>query len=224
MPTICEPCPGKTNARSPTRTSTITPNHPRVERDKIFRYTVPVVNARRYVQRERARRTARTRTAIEGAALREVARHGFADLRVVDVARRAHVATRTVYLHAPTKERLVETALRGRAQALIGRIERWRPRGESADAVLGELIAMHEREYRAESVLLETLVDGALPRDIAALLRELDGVRLAIITHTMNDLARHGGLRIRPSDAIALAHALLSYPTRRTPLTRPRAA
>src|SRR2546422_2604149 len=174
----------------------------------MFRYTRSVVNSRRYVQRERARRTARTRSAIEGAALREVARRGFAELRVDDVARRAHVAPRTVYLHAPTKERLVETALRGRAEGLIGRIERWRPRGESADAVLGELIAMHEREYRAESVLLETLVDGALPREIAALLRELDGVRLAIITRTINDLARHGGLPIPPSDALAVAHAL----------------
>jgi hypothetical protein len=87
--------------------------------------------------------------------------------------------------------------------------------------VLAELIAMHEREYRAESVLLETLVDGALPREIAALLRELDGVRLGIITRTINDLARRGGLRVRPSDAIALAHALLSYPTWRTALTGP---
>src|SRR2546425_7052015 len=159
-----------------------------------FRYTRFVAN-RRYVQRERARRAARTSTAIESAALREVARRGYADLRISEVARRAHVAARTVYLHAPTKQRLVQSALRGRAEALIGRIERWRPRGESADAVLGELIAMHEREYRAESVLLETLVDGALPREIAALLREFDGVRLAIITHTMNDLARRGGRR-----------------------------
>ena len=173
------------------------------------------MNSRRYVQRERARRTARTRVAIESAALREVARHGFGDLRVVDVARRAHVSPRTVYLHAPTKERLVETALRGRAQALTGRIERWRPRGESADAVLGELIAMHEREYRAESVLLETLVDGA------ALLKELDTVRLGIISRTLHDLSRRGELRMRSSDAVALAHALLSYPTWRTALTGP---
>jgi AcrR family transcriptional regulator len=140
---------------------------------------------------------------------------------VSEVARRAHVAPRTVYLHSPTKERLVESALRARAEGLIGRIERWRPRGENADAVLGELIAMHEREYRAESVLLETLVDGALPREIAALLRELDGVRLGIITRTINDLSRRGGIRVRPSDAIALAHALLSYPTWRTALTGP---
>jgi len=187
----------------------------------VFRYTRSVVNSRPYVQRERARRTARTRVAIESAALREVARHGFGDLRVVDVARRAHVSPRTVYLHAPTKERLVETALRGRAQALTGRIERWRPRGESADAVLGELIAMHEREYRAESVLLETLVDGALPRDVAALLKELDTVRLGIISRTLHDLSRRGELRMRSSDAVALAHALLSYPTWRTALTGP---
>src|SRR5438132_10143233 len=201
--------------------STIAAARDRVEAYEIFRYTRFAVNSRRYVQRERARRAARTSSAIESAALREVSRRGFGDLRVVDVARRAHVSPRTVYLHAPTKERLVETALRGRAQALTGRIERWRPRGESADAVLGELIAMHEREYRAESVLLETLVDGALPRDVAALLKELDTVRLGIIARTLNDLAKRGGLRMRTSDAVALAHALLSYPTWRTALTGP---
>ena len=80
---------------------------------------------------------------------------------------------------------------------------------------------MHEREYRAESVLLETLVDGALPRHVAALLRELDRVRLEIISRTLNDLGRQGALRMRTSDAIALAHALLSYPTWRTALTGP---
>jgi len=63
---------------------------------------------RRYVQRERARTTARTESAIESAALREVSRRGYAKLRVSEVARRAHVAPRTVYLHAPTKERLVD--------------------------------------------------------------------------------------------------------------------
>jgi AcrR family transcriptional regulator len=179
------------------------------------------VNSRRYVQRERARTTARTEAAIESAALREVARRGYAGVRISEVARRAHVAPRTVYLHAATKERLVEAALRRRAEGLTGRIERWRPRSESADAVLGELIAMHEREYRAETVLLETLVDGALPRTVAGLLKELDAVRLAIIARTLNELGRQGALRLRAADAIALAHALLSYPTWRTAVTGP---
>src|SRR5439155_1037126 len=74
---------------------TIAPSHPTVESDRVFRYTRSVVNSRRYVQRERARRTARTRVAIESAALREVARHGFGDLRVVDVARRGELRMRS---------------------------------------------------------------------------------------------------------------------------------
>ncbi len=180
------------------------------------------MNGRRYVQRERARRTARTATAIENAALREVARRGYPDLRVSDVARRAHVSQRTVYLHAASKERLVEQALRRRAGALIARVEAWRPRGGSPQRVLDEMVALHEREYRGESaLLLETLVDGALPKGVAALLRDLDTVRLAIITRTMYELARDGALRVRTQDAIALAHALLSYPTWRTALTGP---
>lgn len=180
------------------------------------------MNTRKYVQRERARHMARTATAIENAALREVARKGYPDLRITDVARRAHVSPRTVYLHSTSKERLVEQALRRRAAALIARVERWRPRSEVPQQVLDEMVALHEREYRGESaLLLETLVDGALPRAVAAILRDLDAVRLAVITRTMNDLGRRGALRVRTQDAIALAHALLSYPTWRTALTGP---
>ena len=116
----------------------------------------------------------------------------------------------------------MEQALRRRGAALISRVERWRPRGDTPAQILDEMVALHEREYRGESsLLLETLVDGALPRGVAALLRELDAVRLAVITRTMNDLAHRGALRIRTADAIALAHALLSYPTWRTALTGP---
>ena len=180
------------------------------------------MNSRRYIQRERARKTARTAVAIENAALREVARRGYPDLRVADVARRAHVSARTVYLHSASKERLVEQALRRRGAALIARVERWRPRGDTPERILDEMVALHEREYRGESaLLLETLVDGALPRAVARLLRDLDTVRLAAITRTMNDLAHRGALRVRTQDAIALAHALLSYPTWRTALTGP---
>jgi AcrR family transcriptional regulator len=180
------------------------------------------MNSRRYVQRERAKRTARTATAIENAALREVARRGYPNLRIADVAERAKVSTRTVYLHSSSKERLVEQALRRRGAALITRVERWRPLGQTPERVLDEMVALHEREYRGESaLLLETLVDGALPKRVAALLRDLDTVRLAVITRTMNDLARSGALRVRTPDAIALAHALLSYPTWRTALTGP---
>ena len=155
------------------------------------------------MQRARARSVARTTTAIENAALREVARNGYAELRIAAVARRARVAPRTVYLHAPTKERLVQLALRRRADALASRVERWHPRAEAPDTVL------------------ETLVAGGVPPACLAILRDLDRIRLHVISRTLGDLARRGVLRMRLADAVALAHALLAYPTWRTALTGP---
>src|SRR5438128_228554 len=104
MPTDCEPCPGKTNARA-VKSIKVTS---RVEVGRDIRYIADAVKSRVYVQRERARRAARTAGAIELAALREVARRGYPRLTVTDIARRARVAPRTVYLHAASKEQLVE--------------------------------------------------------------------------------------------------------------------
>jgi AcrR family transcriptional regulator len=179
------------------------------------------VNTRPYEQRERARGRVRTRTAIEAATLRESAKRGYAGLRMSEVARRAKVAPRTVYLHAPTKERLVRDALRRRADAIVRRVERWQPRGDTPEGILNELVALHERTYRAESATLETLTSGGVPRDVAEILRDLDAVRLALITRTLDGLARRRVLRVRPAEGIALAHALLAYPTWRTALTGP---
>ena len=179
------------------------------------------MNERPYRQRERARSRARTRAAIEAATLRESAKRGYAGLRMTDVARRAKVAPRTVYLHAPSKERLVHDALRRRADAIVRRVERWQPRAESPEGILNDLVALHERTYRAESATLETLTSGGVPRDVAEILRDLDDVRLALITRTLDGLARRRVLRVRAAEGIALAHALLAYPTWRTALTGP---
>ena len=163
----------------------------------------------------------RTGASIEAAALREAASRGYAGLRMTEVARRAKVAPRTVYLHAPSKQRLVEMTLRRHADAIIRRVERWQPRGETPEGILNELVALHERTYRTESATLETLTTGGVPRDVAEILRDLDAVRLALITRTLDGLARRRRLRVRATEAIALAHALLSYPTWRTALTGP---
>ena len=140
---------------------------------------------------------------------------------MTEVARRAKVAPRTLYLHAPSKERLVEATLRRHADAIIRRVERWQPRGDTPEGILNELVALHERTYRTESATLETLTAGGVPRQIAEILRDLDSVRLALITRTLDGLARRRVLRVRATEAIALAHALLSYPTWRTALTGP---
>lgn len=179
------------------------------------------MNTRPYEQRARARSRAKTRAAIEAATLREAATSGYAGLRMTEVARRARVSPRTLYLHAPSKQRLVEVTLRRHADAIIRRVERWQPRGETPEGILNELVALHERTYRTETATLETLTSGGVPRDVAEILRDLDAVRLALITRTLDGLARRRVLRVRAAEAIALAHALLSYPTWRTALTGP---
>lgn len=175
---------------------------------------------RTYVQRARADARERTAAAIEHAALRELRVHGYADLRLADVAHRAGVALRTLYLHAATKELLVSRALRRRASALVRRVERWRPPDRDGAAILDDLVALHERTYRTERQLLEILVVSGAPGG-EEVLRSLDRVRLALIERAVDAIARAGGLRARPDDAIALAHAMLAYPTWRAALTGP---
>lgn len=175
---------------------------------------------RTYVQRVRAEGRDRTAAAIERAALRELRIHGYADLRLADIAHRAAVALRTLYLHAPTKEVLVARALRRRAGALTRRVERWRPPDAGGTAILDDIVALHERTYRTERQLLEILVDSGAPGG-AEVLRSLDRIRLTLIERAVAALARIGALRIRPDDAIALAHAMLAFPTWRAAVTGP---
>lgn len=175
---------------------------------------------RAYVQRARAESRERTAGAIERAALRELRIRGYAAMRLADVARRAGVALRTLYLHAPSKDVLVARALRRRAAALTRRVERWRPPDGGPAAILGGIVALHERTYVGERQLLEILVASGAP-DAADVLASLDRVRLSLIVRAVDALAASGALRTREDDAIALAHALLSYPTWRAALTGP---
>jgi AcrR family transcriptional regulator len=175
---------------------------------------------RSYVQRARADARERTATAIERATLRELRINGYARLRLGDVAHRAGVALRTVYLHAPAKETLVSRALRRRATALTRRVERWWPPEGGGATILDDIVALHERTYRTERQLLEILADSGAP-DGGEVLRSLDRVRLTLIGRAVAAIARIGALRTRPEDAIALAHAMLAFPTWRAALTGP---
>lgn len=172
------------------------------------------------MQRARAERVARTASAIDAAVLREVGERGHADLRLASVARRAGVALRTLYLRSEGKDALVDGALRRRAATLGRRVERWQPTATSADGVLDELVALHQRTYRAERLLLESLVTSGAPT-APAILRSLDRVRLAIIARAADRLERMGALAVARDDAIGLLHAVLAYPTWRAALTGP---
>jgi AcrR family transcriptional regulator len=175
---------------------------------------------RPYLQRARADARERTAAAIERAALRELRISGYAGLHLGDVAQRAGVALRTVYLHAPTKEALVARALRRRAAAIIRRVERWHPPDAAGGAILADIVALHERTYRTERQLLELLVDSGAP-DAPEVLRSLDTIRLTLIERAVGAIARTGQLRTPAEDATALAHAMLAFPTWRAALTGP---
>jgi len=177
-------------------------------------------SVRGYVLRARADLRDRTTAAIDRATLRELRLRGHADLRLAGVARRADVALRTLYLRAPAKRALVLGALRRRAASLVRRVERWQPPAASPVAVLDDLVGLHERTYRAERQLLEVLVASGAP-GAAEVLRSLDRVRLVLIERAVAALDDAGALRRRREDAVALAHALLAYPTWRAALTGP---
>jgi AcrR family transcriptional regulator len=179
-----------------------------------------MIAMRTYVQRARAGSRERTAAAIERAALRELRIRGYDALRLADVADRAGLALRTLYLHAPTKQALVARALRRRASAIARRVDAWRPPDASARTILDDLVALHERTYRTDRRLLEILVDSGAPGG-AEVLRSLDRVRLTLIERAVAAIARLGALRTRPEDAIALAHAMLAFPTWRAALTGP---
>lgn len=174
--------------------------------------------SRRYTLRKRADDMERTREAILAAARSRLARVGYGQLRVDDVARRARVSRRTVYAHFRSRSILAEAALTERVAGLRDRVGRWHPRSTDAAAVLDEVIAFHARSYREEYALMETLSEGA-PESGRRLLRELDAERLRTITRTVQTIA--GQLRLAPRDAGALIHTALSYPAWRVALTGP---
>ena len=161
---------------------------------------------------------AHTREAILTAARARLARVGYAELRVDDVARRARVSRRTVYAYFRSRALLADAALEERVAALRDRVARWHPRSSEASTVLDEVIAFHARSYREEYALMETLSEGA-PESGRRLLRELDSERMRTIARTVQAISPQ--LRLGARDAGALIHMALSYPSWRVALTGP---
>src|SRR5262245_424304 len=74
-------------------------------------------------QDARIARREKRRAAILAAALGEFAARGFADARLDDVARRAHIAKGTIYLYFRDKESLFQELVRSMLSPLVGTIE-----------------------------------------------------------------------------------------------------
>jgi AcrR family transcriptional regulator len=111
----------------------------------------------RPTERTRARLAA-ARETIVAAALDQLAEGGYASASVVTIARRAGVATGTVYRHFPSKSDLFAEAFRRAAQAEVDELRAMTGRGEPARHRLAAWVEAFVRRALAEPVRAYALI------------------------------------------------------------------
>jgi AcrR family transcriptional regulator len=103
-------------------------------------------------------RLAEARERIVAAALDQLAEGGYASASVNTVARRAQVATGTVYRHFPSKQDLFAEVFRRAAQREVDALRATSGRGESAAARLAAWVDAFVRRALAEPVRAYALI------------------------------------------------------------------
>jgi AcrR family transcriptional regulator len=111
----------------------------------------------RPTERTRARLAAARETVV-GAAVAQLAEGGYASASVVTVARRAGVATGTVYRHFPSKSDLFAEVFRRAAQAEVDELRRMTRRGEPVTQRLAAWVEAFVRRALAEPVRAYALI------------------------------------------------------------------
>jgi AcrR family transcriptional regulator len=113
----------KTSNRSTTAQRRITSRAARASDPKVVSAELPLIKL------NRAERAAERRQAIIEAAMEEFISRGFAATRLDDIARRAGVATGSIYLHFKDKESMFEELIRTAIVPLVGRMQGPPPTG-----------------------------------------------------------------------------------------------
>ncbi|ALG14516.1 TetR family transcriptional regulator [Kibdelosporangium phytohabitans] len=157
------------------------------------------------------------RETLLDAAAELLAEHGFAGLRMVDVAASAGVSRQTVYNEFGNKSALVDAvALRTVSEFLDGGEELWRTTTTVADGLhaLVEYIVRHGRENR----LVAAVLGGARAEDLLPLLTTRAGpVLRPAIDHAGRNLAQrvptlpphHTALLAETIVRLAVSHMML---------------
>jgi AcrR family transcriptional regulator len=143
----------------------------------------------------RAQQKARTRSQLLAAARDAFAAHGFEGTTIREIARRAGVATGTVFVHFPDKQGLLADVFQESLQAALDEAWRTLPPGPLADRLL-HLAGRLYRFYAAEPALAQVLVKeslfmGGVPG------RRLDDHRARFVAR-LEELIRLAGARDRP--------------------------
>ncbi|HEX5782701.1 MAG TPA: TetR/AcrR family transcriptional regulator [Solirubrobacteraceae bacterium] len=171
--------------------------------------------ARRYEQRERARKHEETRQRIVEAVIELHETVGAAQTRVVEVARRAGVGRMTVYNHFPTEADMV-TACTSHWIELHPPpdVEAWRriaDPGERLDYALTELYAY----YRDTQAMWTTAYRDA--RLVESLGQIMDATWFATLARALEVLAAGRGLRgARRRRLVGALRLAVDFPTWRT--------
>jgi AcrR family transcriptional regulator len=111
----------------------------------------------RPTERTRARLAAARETVV-GAAVAQLAEGGYASASVATVARRAGVATGTVYRHFPSKSDLFAEVFRRAAQTEVDELRRMTHRGEPVKQRLAAWVEAFIRRALAEPVRAYALI------------------------------------------------------------------
>jgi AcrR family transcriptional regulator len=111
----------------------------------------------RPTERTRARLAAARETIVE-AAMAQLAEGGYASASVVAVARRAGVATGSVYRHFPSKSDLFAEVFRRASQAEVDELKRMTERGEPVARRLAAWVEAFVRRALAEPVRAYALI------------------------------------------------------------------
>jgi AcrR family transcriptional regulator len=111
----------------------------------------------RPTERTRARLAAARETIVQ-AAMDQLAEGGYASASVVSVARRAGVATGSVYRHFPSKSDLFAEVFRRASQAEVDRLKRMTVRGEPVTQRLAAWVEAFVRRALAEPVRAYALI------------------------------------------------------------------
>lgn len=128
------------------------------------------------------------------AALDELARVGYASLRVEDVAERARLNKTTVYRRWPTKEALVRASLLALAERTGGLVV---PDTGSLHGDLTQLIQQKMRFAQSPegSAIIRVLEEGGGDAELVAIVRSLRGARDVVLRSILERARARGALR-----------------------------
>src|SRR5215475_1255228 len=164
-------------------------------------------------QDARIARREKRRAAILAAALEEFAVRGFADTRLDDVARRAHIAKGTIYLYFRDKESLFQELVRTMLSPLVDRIEAAPLRDVPIRAVAEMIVDVFVNEIygtRRKDVIRLIIAEGPrFPKLAEVYYREVIARVLPVIRARLELAVERGEL---PHDALARFPQLLVAP------------